>query len=135
MTISIDGLCECDGQLGPECVLIESFLRPLKFRISGVRSCRRRWRMGNHPLPIRAMPPRRPQLECRESSSESRARGPPTKCHTRRPPHALTRPWLSPLTTFSDRHTPHALVLTPTTDHTALSSPSKSQKSLHMRAA
>jgi hypothetical protein len=39
-------------------------------------------------------------------------------------------------TTFSDRHTPHAL-LTPTTNHTsALSSlsPSKSQKSIYMRS-
>jgi len=85
------------------------------FGTSGQRSCAPHRLYGaahGHPSPTCSMPPRRPQLQP--------ARRPaPAKCHTRDCPHALSRPWLSPLSTFSDRHTRHALP----PDHTAQQAP------------
>jgi hypothetical protein len=96
-----------------------------KFRISGVRSL-----AAADGARMRARPPRRPQLE-----SSAPEPGPAHKVPHALPPHALAHALSpQPLSAIATLLTPYSRPPHTTTDHTALSSPSKRQKSLNMRS-
>ena len=99
----------------------------LNSRISGESPVTSHLRLAARPMARMGIPsPHRPQLE----SSKAGAR--PQSSTRVAPPRSRPCAFaMQPLSAIATLLTPYS---TPTTDHTALSSPSKSQKSIYMRS-